>query len=97
MTAKKCTKKRDARAKVIEPMAFLTFSLPAPSSDLKVPIVYIIPCLHEKALRYSVDIDNLRQRHEDTSQARKRLQGLGGHFSLFLKNVLSKKRYPLTF
>ena len=79
MTAKKCTKKRDVRAKVIEPMAFLTFSLPAPSSDLKVPI------------------DNLRQRHEDTSQARKRLQGLGGHFSLFLKNVLSKKRYPLTF
>ena len=48
MTAKKCTKKRDARAKVIEPMAFLTFSLPALSSDLKVPIVYIIPCLHEK-------------------------------------------------
>ena len=48
MTTKKCTKKRDARAKVIEPMAFLTFSLPVPSSDLKVPIVHIIPCLHEK-------------------------------------------------
>ena len=49
MTTKKCTKKRDARAKVIEPMAFLTLSLPAPSSDLKVPnIVHIIPCIHEK-------------------------------------------------
>ena len=43
MTAKKCTKKRDARAKIvvllINPIAFLKFSLPSPSSDLKVPTV----------------------------------------------------------
>ena len=43
MTAKKGTKKRDARAKIlvllIKPIAFLKFSLPSPSSDLKVPIL----------------------------------------------------------
>ena len=43
MTAKKCTKKRDARAKLLfcqfKPIAFVTFPLPSPSSDLKVPIV----------------------------------------------------------
>ena len=41
MTAKKCTKKRDARAKIVvlltKPIVFLKFSLPSPSSDLKVP------------------------------------------------------------
>ena len=41
MTAKKCTKKRDARAKIVvlltKPIVFLNFSLPSPSSDLKVP------------------------------------------------------------
>ena len=41
MTAKKCTKKRDARAKllfcVINILLFLTFSLPSPSSLLKLP------------------------------------------------------------
>ena len=40
----KCTKKRDARAKLlsllIEPFDFLTFSLPSESLDLKVPIKY---------------------------------------------------------
>ena len=42
MTAKKCTKKRDARAKLLfwllNLFAFVTFSLPSPSSYLKVPI-----------------------------------------------------------
>ena len=44
VTAKKCTKKHDARAKIkvtvllIKPIAFLTFSLPSPSSLLKLPI-----------------------------------------------------------
>ena len=41
MTAKKCTKKRDARAKIVvlltKPIVFLKFSLPSLSSDLKVP------------------------------------------------------------
>ena len=41
MTVKKCTKKRDARAKLlflfIDPFALLTFSLPSPLFDLKVP------------------------------------------------------------
>ena len=42
MTVKKCTKKRDAREKLlflfIDPFAFLTFSLPSPSPlDLEVP------------------------------------------------------------
>ena len=45
MTEKKCTKKRDARAKIvvllIEPIAFVAFKLLSPSSDLKVPIVGI--------------------------------------------------------
>ena len=40
----KCTKKRDARAKLlsllIEPFDFLTFSLPSESLDLKFPIKY---------------------------------------------------------
>ena len=40
--AKKCTKKRDTRTKVvvllIKPIAFLTFSLPSASLDLKAPI-----------------------------------------------------------
>ena len=40
-TAKKCTKKRDARAKLLfcqsKPIAFLPFSLPSPSSLLKLP------------------------------------------------------------
>ena len=39
---KKCTKKRDARAKLlfflIKPIFFFTFSLPSASLDLKVPI-----------------------------------------------------------
>ena len=40
VTAKKCTKKRDARAKllVIKPIAFLAFSLLSSSSDLNIPI-----------------------------------------------------------
>ena len=46
LTAKKCTKKRDARAKVVvflnKPIAFRTFSLPlpspSPSSLLNLPI-----------------------------------------------------------
>ena len=42
MTAKKCTKKRDARAKLLfcqsKPIAFLPFSLTSPSSLLKLPI-----------------------------------------------------------
>ena len=41
MTAKKCTKKCDARVKIVvlltKPIVFLKFSLPSPSSDLKVP------------------------------------------------------------
>ena len=41
MTTKKCTKKRDARAKfvvlLIKPIAFVAFPSPSPSSDLKVP------------------------------------------------------------
>ena len=41
MTAKKCTKTRDARAKLLfcqsKPVAFLPFSLMSPSSLLKVP------------------------------------------------------------
>ena len=41
MTAKKCTKKRDARAKLLfyrsKPVAFLPFSLTSPSSLLKLP------------------------------------------------------------
>ena len=41
MTVKKCTKKRDSCEKLlflfIDPFAFLTFSLPTPSLDLKVP------------------------------------------------------------
>ena len=45
MTAKKCIKKRDARAKivvlVIKPIAFVEFPLPSPSSDLKVAIVVL--------------------------------------------------------
>ena len=50
MTAKKCTKKRDARAKLLfcqsKPIAFLPFSLPLPpsSSLLKLPIVYKRVC-----------------------------------------------------
>ena len=39
VTAEKCTKKRDARAKLLfclsKPFAFLPFSLPSPSSLLK--------------------------------------------------------------
>ena len=42
MTAKKCTKKRDARAKLLfcqsKPIAFLPFSLPSPLSLLKLAI-----------------------------------------------------------
>ena len=41
MTAKKCTKKRDARAKLLfcqsKPIAFLPFLLTSPSSLLKLP------------------------------------------------------------
>ena len=41
MTAKKCTKKRNARAKLLfcqsKPIAFLPFSLPLPSSSVKLP------------------------------------------------------------
>ena len=44
MTTKKCTKKRGARAKllfcVINILLFLTFSLPSPSSLLKLPIYF---------------------------------------------------------
>ena len=43
MTAKKCTKKRDARAKFLfcqsKPIAFVPFSLPSPSSLVKLPNV----------------------------------------------------------
>ena len=50
-TAKKCTKKRDARAKLLfcysKVIAFWPFSLPSPSSLLKLPIVVIqIFCYH---------------------------------------------------
>ena len=42
-TAKKCTKKRDARAKLLfcqsKPIAFLSFLFTSPSSLLKLPIV----------------------------------------------------------
>ena len=42
VTAKKCTKKRDARAKLLfcqsKPIAFLPFSLPSPSLLLKLPV-----------------------------------------------------------
>ena len=42
-TAKKCTKKRDARAKLFfcqsKPSAFLPLSLPSPSSLLKFPVI----------------------------------------------------------
>ena len=48
MTGKKCTKKRDASAKLLfwllnKPIACLTFSLPLPSSssDLKVPTDFV--------------------------------------------------------
>ena len=48
MTGKKCTKKRDASAKLLfwllnKPIACLTFSLPlpSPSSDLKVPTDFV--------------------------------------------------------
>ena len=41
MTVKKCTKKRDARAKLLfcyyKPIAYLLFLLPSPSSLLKLP------------------------------------------------------------
>ena len=41
MTAKKCTKKRDARAKLLfcqsKPIAFLPYFLTSPSSLLKLP------------------------------------------------------------
>ena len=43
MTAKKCTEKRDARAKIvvllIKRIVFVAFPLPSPSSDLKLPNV----------------------------------------------------------
>ena len=43
MTAEKCTKKRDARAKLLfcqsKPIAFVLFSLPSPSSLVKLPNV----------------------------------------------------------
>ena len=43
-TAKKCTKKRAARAKLLfcqsKPIGFIPFSLPSPSSLLKLPNVY---------------------------------------------------------
>ena len=43
MAVKKYTKKRDARAKLLrnKPIAFLTFSLPSPSSLLKLPLTEI--------------------------------------------------------
>ena len=45
MTAKKCTKKRDARAELlflpIQPVAFFTFSLSSTSWYLKVPILTV--------------------------------------------------------
>ena len=45
-TAKKCTKKGDARAKLLfcksKPIAFFQFSLPSPSSLLKRPYVNVI-------------------------------------------------------
>ena len=44
VTAKKCTKKRDARAELLfcqsKPIAVLPFSLTSPSSLLKLPIVH---------------------------------------------------------
>ena len=47
MTAKKCTKKRDARAKLLfyrsKPIVFLPFSLPSPSSLLKLPNIKLSP------------------------------------------------------
>ena len=47
MTAKKCTKKRDARAKLLlcqsKPIVFLPFSLPSPSSSLKLPNIKLSP------------------------------------------------------
>ena len=64
MTAEKCTKKGDARAKLLfcqsKPIAFVPFSLPSPSSLVKLPNVsdrtlrlntrtsYLICLKHEK-------------------------------------------------
>ena len=49
-TAKKCTKKHDARAKLLlcwyKPIAFLPFSLPSTSLLLKLPIVVIQKCCY---------------------------------------------------
>ena len=44
VTAKLCTKKRDTRAKLLlwlsNLFAFVTFPLPSPSSDFKVPNIF---------------------------------------------------------
>ena len=57
MTAKKCTKKRDARAKIvvllIKPIVFLKFSLPSLSSDLKVPTAYYLTTATPRPLKLS--------------------------------------------
>ena len=49
-TAKKCTKKRDARAKLLfcsyKPIVFLPFSLPSSSLLLKLSIVVILKCCY---------------------------------------------------
>ena len=60
MTAKKCTKKRDARAKLFcqsKPIAFLPFSLPSPSSSLPNTNTVDFNC---------TDIDRIR---DDTEEA----------------------------
>ena len=50
VTAKKCAKKRDARAKLLfchsKPIPFLPFSLTSPSSLFKLPIVFYNGKLH---------------------------------------------------
>ena len=44
MTEKECTKKRDTRVKLLlwlsKLFAFVTFPLPSPSSDFKVPNIF---------------------------------------------------------
>ena len=58
MTAKKFTKKRDARAKIvvllIKPIAFVVFPLPSPWSDLKVPIMWARRYTGGLQIRFSV-------------------------------------------
>ena len=63
MTAKKCTKKRDARAKLLfcqsKPIAFLPFSFSSPSSLLKLPLVVIQKfCYHGNVTSHLSSLKN---------------------------------------